>query len=309
MASPQLEIVLQLIKANPLLETGTRATIEEGRVSFERAVSIIPLAPDVTCQAVEANGVPGEWISTPEADGSCVIYYLHGGGYAIGSVNTHREMVSRIARAAKARALAINYRLAPEHPFPAAVEDAVTAYRWLLDSGISPERIVIAGDSAGGGLALATLIALRDAGDPLPAAAVCISPWTDLAVTGATMDSKAAVDPMIRKEDAIEGAKLYLAGADPRTPLASPLYADLAGLPHLLVQVGTSETLLDDSVRLAERARAAGVDVTLEQWEDMIHVWHFFAFILPEAQQAIARIGEFVREHVPAAARDASTAA
>lgn len=309
MPSQQLEIVLQLIRANPLLETGTQATIEEGRASFERAVSIIPLPPDVVCQPVEANGVPGEWISTRGADDSCVIYYLHGGGYAIGSVNTHREMISRIARAAGARAFAINYRLAPEHPFPAAVEDAVAAYRWLLESGVSPARVVIAGDSAGGGLALATLLALRDAGVPLPAAAVCISPWTDLAVTGATMDTKAAVDPMIRKDDAIEGAKLYLAGADPKTPLASPLYADLSGLPHLLIQVGTSETLLDDSVRVAERARAAGIDVTLEQWDEMIHVWHFFAFILPEAQQAIARIGEFVREHVPVATRDATTAA
>lgn len=309
MASQQMEIVLQLLKANPLLETGDRATIQEGRAAFERAVSVIPTAPDVRCEAVVARGVPGEWIVPPGAEESRVLLYLHGGGYVIGSVNTHRDMVSRIARAAQARALAIDYRLAPEHPFPAAVEDATAAYRWLLASGVSAERIVIAGDSAGGGLTLATLLALRDAGDLLPAAAVCISPWTDLAVTGESMDTKADVDPMIRKAEAIEGAKLYLAGADPRTPLASPLYADLSGLPHLLIQVGTHETLLDDSVRLAERARAAGVDVTLEEWEEMIHVWHFFAFILPEAQQAIDRIGQFVREHVPASSRDATTAA
>lgn len=309
MASQQMEIVLQLLKANPLLETGDRATIQEGRAAFERAVSVIPTAPDVRCEAVVAGGVPGEWIVPPGAEESRVVLYLHGGGYVIGSVNTHRDMVSRIARAAQARALAIDYRLAPEHPFPAAVEDAMAAYRWLLASGVPAERIAIAGDSAGGGLTLATLLALRDAGDPLPAAAVCISPWTDLAVTGESMDTKADVDPMIRKAEAIEGAKLYLAGADPKTPLASPLYADLSGLPHLLIQVGTHETLLDDSVRLGERARAAGVDVTLEQWEEMIHVWHFFAFILPEAQQAIDRIGQFVREHVPALSRDATTAA
>lgn len=270
---------------------------------------MLPTAPDVRCEAVVAGGVPGEWIVPPGAEESRVLLYLHGGGYVIGSVNTHRDMVSRIARAAQARALAIDYRLAPEHPFPAAVEDATAAYRWLLASGMPAERIVIAGDSAGGGLTLATLLALRDAGDLLPAAAVCISPWTDLAVTGESMDTKADVDPMIRKAEAIEGAKLYLAGADPKTPLASPLYADLSGLPHLLIQVGTHETLQDDSVRLAERARAAGVDVTLEQWEEMIHVWHFFAFILPEAQQAIDRIGQFVREHVPALSRDTTTAA
>lgn len=309
MASQQMEIVLQLLKANPLLETGDRATIQEGRAAFERAVSVIPTAPDVGCEAVVAGGVPGEWIVPPGAEESRVVLYLHGGGYVIGSVNTHRDMVSRIARAAQARALAIDYRLAPEHPFPAAVEDAMAAYRWLLASGLPAERIVIAGDSAGGGLTLATLLALRDAGDPLPAAAVCVSPWTDLAVTGESMDTKADVDPMIRKAEAIEGAKLYLAGADPKTPLASPLYAELSGLPHLLIQVGTHETLVDDSVRLAERARAVGVDVTLEQWEEMIHVWHFFAFILPEAQQAIDRIGQFVREHVPALSRDATTAA
>lgn len=309
MASQQMEIVLQLLKANPLLETGDRATIQEGRAAFEGAVSMLPTAPDVRCEAVVAGGVPGEWIVPPGAEESRVLLYLHGGGYVIGSVNTHRDMVSRIARAAQARALAIDYRLAPEHPFPAAVEDATAAYRWLLASGMPAERIVIAGDSAGGGLTLATLLALRDAGDLLPAAAVCISPWTDLAVTGESMDTKADVDPMIRKAEAIEGAKLYLAGADPKTPLASPLYADLSGLPHLLIQVGTHETLQDDSVRLAERARAAGVDVTLEQWEEMIHVWHFFAFILPEAQQAIDRIGQFVREHVPALSRDTTTAA
>lgn len=306
MASPQLDIVLSLIKANPLEEQPTPA---ENRAAFEQALSMIPTPTDLRCEAVSANGVPAEWVSSPGADASRVIYYLHGGGYVIGSINTHREMVARIARASGAKALILDYRLAPENPFPAAVEDAVAGYRWLLAQGVDHDRIIIAGDSAGGGLTVATLLALRDAGDPLPAAAVCISPWTDLAVTGESMETKAAVDPMIQKAHAIEGARHYLSGADPRTPLASPLYADLSGLPHLFIQVGASETLLDDSTRLAERAKAAGTQATLEVWDDMIHVWHFFAFILPEGQQAIDRIGEFVREHVPAGVPDAVTSA
>ncbi len=306
MPSQQFEMVLNLIEANPF---GGLSTPAENRATIEAAAAIIPTPTDLRSEPVDAGGVPAEWISATGADDSRFIFYLHGGGYVIGSINTHREMVSRIARAANARALAINYRLAPEHPFPAAVEDATASYRWLLSQGIPPDRIVVAGDSAGGGLTLATLLALRDAGDPLPAAAVCISPWTDLAITGESRDTKAAVDPMIKKEMEVENAKMYLGGTDARDPLASPLYADFAGLPHLLIQVGTSETLLDDSTRVAERAKAAGVDVTLEQWEDMIHVWHAFGFVLPEAQQAIDRIGGFVREHVPSAVPDAVTSA
>ncbi|MCH8345634.1 MAG: alpha/beta hydrolase, partial [Chloroflexi bacterium] len=226
-----------------------------------------------------------------------------------GSINTHREMISRLSRASGARALAIDYRLAPEHPFPAAIEDATTAYRWLLSSGVDPARLVIAGDSAGGGLTVATLISLRDAGDPLPAAAVCLSPWVDMEAASDSMTTKAEADPMITQKDVLEGAQAYLNGADPRTPLASPIHADLSGLPPLLIHVGTAEVLLDDSTRLAERARSAGVDVTLEPWDDMIHVFQFFASMLPEGQQAIDRIGEFVREHVGAKAAAGEQAA
>jgi monoterpene epsilon-lactone hydrolase len=246
---------------------------------------------------VEAGGVPAEWIATPEALHERGIYYLHGGGYTLGSINTHREMISRLSRAARARALAIDYRLAPEHPFPAAVEDSTAAYRWLLAIGVDPARLVIAGDSAGGGLTVATLVALRDAGDPLPAAAVCLSPWVDLEGLGESMTTRAEVDPMVQREELLQHVKAYLGDAHPRTPLAAPLYADLRGLPPLLIQVGTAETLLDDSTRLAERAKAAGVDVVLEPWDDMIHVWQFCAAILPEGQQAIDRIGEFIRKH------------
>jgi acetyl esterase/lipase len=223
--------------------------------------------------------------------------YLHGGGYALGSLNTHRVLVSWIARAAKTRALAIDYRLAPEYPFPAAIEDSVAAYRWLLSIGADPTRMTIAGDSAGGGLAVATLISLRDAGTPLPAAAVCISPWVDMEVCGESIQSKADVDPMLERKGILELAQIYLGGTDPRHPLASPIHADLKGLPPLLIQVGTAEALLDDAVRLARCGQSAGVKVVLEQWQDMIHVWHTYATILPEARQAIQRIGEFVQEH------------
>lgn len=313
MPSQQLQIVFQLLKANPLHQIGAEETpsitVEQTREMFDKAATILPTPSDLRSELVDAGGVPAEWIATSGTDDSRVVYYLHGGGYSIGSINTHREMVSRIARAAGARALVVDYRLAPEHPFPAAVDDATAAYRWLLSTGVPADRVVIAGDSAGGGLTVATLLALRDAGDPLPAAGICISPWTDLAITGESMDTKAAVDPMIQPAAARVGAQIYLAGADPRNPLASPLYADLSRLPHLLVQVGASEVLLDDAVRLAERANAAGTEATLEVWDDMIHVWHFFAFILPEGQQAIDRIGAFVREHVPGAVPGAISAA
>src|SRR5574341_1198908 len=293
MPSPQLQSVISILKNLPL--EGRDIPIEQSRAAFDAISNMFVLAADVTREPVDVDGTPGEWISVTSAPGDTVILYLHGGGYVIGSINSHREMISRIARASGARALAIDYRLAPEHPFPAAVEDATKAYRWLLKQGIRPDKIVIEGDSAGGGLTVATLLALRDAGDPLPAAGVCISPWTDLEITGESMVTKADVDPMIRPQDAKGGAERYHGKTDPSHPLISPINADLSGLPPLLVQVGTSEVLLSDSTRLAERAKAAGVDVTLEEWDEMIHVWHFFAFILPEAQQAIERIGEFVR--------------
>ena len=293
MASRELEAVLEILKSRPVLEN---PTIEEMRAAAEEAPRF-PLAEDVQCEAVDAGGVSGEWISTPEAIGEKVLYYLHGGGYVMCSVNTHREMISRLARAAGARALAINYRLAPENPFPAAVTDATTAYRWLLSMGVDPARVVIAGDSAGGGLTVATLLALRDADEPLPAAGICISPWVDMEGLGESMNTKAGVDPTVARDGIVDMGKVYLGGADPRTPQAAPIYADLRGLPPLLIQVGTAEVLVDDSTRLAERAKSAGVDVILETWEDMIHVWHSFAAILPEGQQAIDRIGEFIRKH------------
>lgn len=293
MASKELEMVLEFLKALPM---SPDLTIQEQRDAYEN-IPQAPLADDVKCEKIDAGGISAEWITVPESVEERVVYYLHGGGYTIGSINTHRELISGLSRAAGARALAIDYRLAPENPFPAAVVDATAAYRWLLSTGVDPGKVVIAGDSAGGGLTAATLVALRDAGDVLPAAGVCISPWVDMEGVGDSMNTKAEVDPMVQREGLVEMAKVYLGDADPRTPLAAPIYADLTGLPPLLIQVGTSETLLDDGNRLAERAKSAGVEVVLEPWEDMIHVWHFFAAMLPEGQQAIERIGEFIRKH------------
>ncbi|HSP56386.1 MAG TPA: alpha/beta hydrolase [Dehalococcoidia bacterium] len=298
MPSPQLQTVISFLRSRPI--ESPEVPIEQARATFDAVANMFVLPDDVIREPVDVDGTPGEWISTPTAQNGLTLLYLHGGGYVIGSINSHRDLISRLARAAGARALAIDYRLAPEHPFPAAVEDATKAYRWLLRQGVRPEKTVVAGDSAGGGLTVATLLALRDAGDALPAAAVCISPWTDLEIKGETMVTKKDVDPMIRPEDAKGGAERYHGNTDPSHPLISPINADLSGLPPMLVQVGTSEVLMSDSTRLAQRAEAAGVEVTLEQWEEMIHVWHFFAFMLPEGQQAIERIGQYVRGKVPA---------
>jgi acetyl esterase/lipase len=296
MPSEQFDTIIQMLESR---EADPDVPIEKMRAFFEKEAQMVPVAEDVVCEMVEMGGVPAEWISTPGASEDRILYYLHGGGYCLGSLNTHREMVSRIARSGQARALSVEYRLAPEHPHPAALEDSLAAYRALLADGTDPAKIVIGGDSAGGGLTLATLLSLRDSGDPLPAGAVCLSPWTDLDATGESMKTKADVDPMIGADDDKKMARRYAGGADLREPLISPLYADLQGLPQMLIQVGTREVLLDDSTRFADRAREAGVDVTLEPWEEMIHVWQFFAFMLPEGQQAIDRIGEFIQQQVP----------
>jgi acetyl esterase/lipase len=250
---------------------------------------------DVRVEAVDAGGVPSAWVTTPGARDDVAVLYLHGGGYMMGSVKTHTELASRVSRASAARVLLIDYRLAPENPFPAAVEDAVASYRWLLEQGFTRERIVIAGDSAGGGLALATLAALVDAGVPLPTAAVCLSPFADLEGTGDSY--KTADDPLLTKEAVDEMALAYLQGQDIRQPTASPIYADYAGFPPLLLQVGTRELLLDDATRVAKRARDAGVDVTLEEGEGLIHVWPLMGPSIPESIEALDRIGAFVRKH------------
>lgn len=290
MPSPQHDALVAQLRSQSLLAP----SLAETRANFEKLGATFPLASDVTVEKVSADGVPAEWISAPGAKTDRAILYLHGGGYVIGSINTHREMCSRIARASAARVLLIDYRLAPENPHPAAVEDAVKAYEWLLTQGVSPKRIAVAGDSAGGGLTVATLVALRDRKIALPAAGVCLSPWVDLEGTGESCTTKAKEDPMVTKDGLVQLAGLYLGGKDVRTPLAAPLYADLAGLPPLFIQVGTAEILLDDANRLAERAKKAGVAVELEVWDGLIHVFQLFP-MLPEASEAVKKIGAFVQ--------------
>lgn len=249
----------------------------------------------VSVEKVDAGGVPGECVNAPGARDDYAIMYLHGGGYVFGSPTSHRHLVSAISAAAGAAVLSLDYRLAPEHPFPAAVDDAVTGYRWLLKKGIKPGRLAVAGDSSGGGLTVASLLVLRDAGDPLPAAGICISPWADLTCSAESYQTRAGTDPMVSQEAILQLAPKYLGGKDPKTPLASPIFTDLTDLPPLLIQVGSEEVLLDDSIRLDRGAREVGVDSTLEIWDDMVHVWHRFAPMLKEGREAIARIGNFIK--------------
>lgn len=249
----------------------------------------------VSCQRVSAGGVDGEWISPANAPDDKAILYFHGGGFRVGSVTSHRDLISRIALASGCRVLAINYRLAPEHRFPAALDDALAAYNWIRARGLKPADIAFAGDSAGGNLALAAMLSLRERGLSRPAAGVLMSPWTDLAATGASYESRAEADPIHQRAMILALAKNYLGETgDPRNPLASPLYADLSDLPPLLIQVGDRETVLDDSVMFAARARAAGVDVDLQVWDGMIHVFQMFGGELPEAHRALASIGGFL---------------
>lgn len=296
MPGPEIKIVVDMLRANPPV---SGASIEEMRAGMEAATAAGPLPEGVDFQPVDAGGVAAEWTRAPGASEERTVLYFHGGGYVIGSVATHRGITAGISRAADARVLSVDYRLAPESPYPAAVEDGVASYRFLLSQGVDPASIAIAGDSAGGGLTMATLLALRAAAEPLPGAGVCISPWVDLTQSGDSMDSKAEEDPMVGRETLQLMADAYVAGGDARAETASPCFADLAGLPPLLVQVGTAETLLDDSRRLADRAKTSGVDVALEEWDEMIHVWHAFAALLPEGQRAIDRIGEFLSERLP----------
>ena len=246
-----------------------------------------------TATTAESGGVTGEWMRPTDGETAGTLFYLHGGGYFACSPQTHRAITGGFAR----RGLAVftpDYRLAPEHPFPAAVQDAVAAYRGLLAEGMRADTIAVGGDSAGGGLALALLVSLRDAGDALPAACVLFSPWTDLAGTGATLRTNRNRDAMFPGEGMQRITDPYLGGTDPRTPLASPLYADLQGLPPLLVHVGSDEVLLDDSRRLVERARSAGVNVTLRSWPLVPHVWQLFR--IPEAIASMDEAARFLRD-------------
>lgn len=296
MASAELQKVIAARRANAYTP---EKTIEELRAESE-ARGAVPLPDGTKHEQLTANGVPGEWVDAPDVAADRVFLFLHGGGYYRGSAASSRSTAARISAACGARVFSIDYRLAPEHPFPAAVDDALAAYRWLLDQGVDAGNMAVGGISAGGGLTLALLLKLKEAGLPQPGAAVPMSAWTDLTQGGDTFVSRAGVDPVISKPYLDRMADLYLDGVDPKTPLASPLYGDLSGFPPLLIHVGDAETLLDDSRLFAERAAEAGVDVTYEAWEDMIHGWHGFGDVLPEAREAIEKIGAFFRQKVAA---------
>ena len=293
--SPELDRVLETFSR--FIE-GFGGTLEEVRLGYEQLVSDFKLDEDITTERVGAGGVPAEWVMAPGVAEDRVVLFFHGGGYVIGSVRTHRVMMARLSRAAGCRVLGLDYRLAPESSFPAPVEDALAAYRWLLASGTEPGKIVVAGDSAGGGLMAASLVAMRYVGEPMPAAGIGISSWTDLEASGESFTKNAEVDPVVSADLLLGIAKTYLAGKNPQAPLASPLHADLRGLPPLLLQVGSIETMLDDTTVFAQRAKDAGVEVELEVWPDMPHVWPLFAPILPEGQDAIQHMGEFIRKHM-----------
>jgi monoterpene epsilon-lactone hydrolase len=272
------------------------------RKEFEALCAKFPLPDDIVTEDVDADGVPGLWVSAPGVSDDRTLLHFHSGGYVMGSSAGYREFAYRLSRAADARVLLPDYRLAPEHLYPAPVEDALTVYRWLARRE-DPARIVTTGDSAGGGLNLATLVALRDAGDTLPAAAVAISPLTDLAAEGESYDSNRDRDAVVTRELAIGMGIVYMGeGRDPKhTPLASPLYADVHGLPPLLVIAGEAEVLRDDSVRFVEKLRAADGEADLVVTDDMQHIYPLFAHLLPEGREAIERIGEFIKQHTPLA--------
>jgi epsilon-lactone hydrolase len=276
--------------------SGPETTVEVTRARLALLGRLVPLPPRGTLvKRVDLDGVKAISVTTAESRSDRHVLYLHGGGHAAGKPALYRDFIWRIAAATRAVAVIVDHRLAPEHPYPASLDDAVNAYRALLAQGADPRRMAVMGESSGGGLMLAMLLRLRDDGTPLPAAAVALSPWTDLALTGNSLKLNAKADPMIRSEEAPRLASQYLAGTDPRTPYASPLYGDPAGLPPTLIQVGSDEVLLDDSVRMAERMRAAGCEVELEIWPRMPHAWHVWARMMPEARAAIERIGTFVQ--------------
>ena len=298
MASDELGQLLGLIEKGRAKMAGRVVSVEEQRARYRKLAQLLPTPEGVTVEPVDADGVPAEWHRPTGGDETAAVVYFHGGGYCIGGADTHRGMAGHLAVATGVPVLVVDYRLAPEHPHPAPVTDAVSAYRWVLKQGVEPGRTTVAGDSAGGGLAVTTCLALRAEGHPLPGFAVLISPWTDVEGTGPTMTTLADVDPMVTGDGLAEMREWFLAGHDPQDPLVSPLHGDLAGLPPTLIHVGEREMLLDDALRLADRMRHAGVDVTCEVWPEMVHVWHMFAGQVPESDEGLAAIADWLRSRL-----------
>jgi monoterpene epsilon-lactone hydrolase len=271
----------------------------ERRQRLDEVGSVWPAATDVKLEPVDLGGVPGEWSSVAGSDASHVLMFFHGGGYCSGSIRSHRRLVTEAGRSAGIRTLAVGYRLAPEHPFPAAMEDALTAWKFLRQQGIAARHIAVGGDSAGGGLAVVLNNRLRDADEQLPGCMWLVSPWTDLTMSGSTLITKDGVDPIIHKGYLGELADAYVPpGMGRKDPRLSPLYADLKGLPPMLVQVGSAETLLEDATRFAAAAGAADVSVTLEIWPHMIHAWPMWNAGLKPGRSALAHAGTFMRAHL-----------
>ena len=294
MAHSEIDAIRELLSSKP-----RPVGWLERRKRLDDVGSVWPVAEDVKTTSVDVNGVPGEWSVVPGSDPSRVLMFFHGGGYCSGSIVSHRRLVTEAGRAAGVRTLALAYRLAPEHPFPAAYDDVLTAWRFLRDQNIAGAHIAIGGDSAGGGLTLALIGRLRDAQEELPGCAWLISPWTDLMMSGSTLSSKEAIDPLIHKQYLSELADAYLpAGMDRKDPRVSPLYADLKGFPPVLIQVGSAETLLDDATRFATVAGAADVRVTLEIWPQMIHAWPLWNARLEPGRRALASAGAFIRQYL-----------
>ena len=290
--------IVRLVLRYQIWKADKNATLQQRRATLEDAARRLPMPRCVDVQQTTVGIIPAEWLRPADTTDSRAILYLHGGAYTMGSCTTHRTLASRIAIASKTPALQPEYRLAPEHPFPVALQDCVAAYRWLVDYGTPPQKTVVVGDSAGGGLALALAVTLRDDDVPLPAAIVCMSPWADLELTGESIRTRANVDPVCSLEESRFHAGQYVGEDDPRAALVSPIYADLHGLPPILIHVGDREILLSDAMRLAERAREDGVVVELKVWEGMWHVWHLLAAYVPEGQQAVDEIGAFISKHI-----------
>jgi epsilon-lactone hydrolase len=294
MATSEIDAVRTLLTSKP-----RPVGWGERRARLDEVGSVWPVAEDIKLTPVDLGGIPGEWSMAPASDASCVLIFFHGGGYCSGSILSHSRMVTEAGRAAGVRTLAVGYRLAPEHPFPAALDDALTAWRFVRRDGVAARHIAVGGDSAGGGLSVALLNRLRDAGEELSGGAWLVSPWIDLTMSGATLATKDAIDPLIHKGYLGELADAYVPGGlDRKDPRFSVLYADLKGLPPTLIQVGSAETLLDDAVRFAAAAGAQDVPVTLEIWPHMIHAWHLWNAHLEPGRRALAAAGGFLRRHL-----------
>ena len=294
MPSLQAKFVKLILKMNPY--SWAKGSLEEQRMRSDKTAGRFRVLKNIECHPLDLKGLAAEWIISPDSLERAVLY-LHGGAYALGSIKAHREILSRLASATRAKVLAIDYRLAPEHPFPASLKDALFAYHWLLQEGWEPSQIVIAGDSAGGGLTLSTIAALSAAGDPLPACAVCLSPWLDLTLSSQSYLTNAKADPLLSKDSLLTYANYYVGEYEKDYPLISPLFADLKDFCPVLVHVGTDENFLAEAIQFTNKAQTAGANVTLRTWQGLFHVFQMVPF-LPETKESLEEIAEFIAKFV-----------